>query len=313
MRFADPSRGRPFAKDPAVVWFNGRYWLYYSLCPYRDDRLPNGFSIGVAASENLQEWTRIGEILPTTAYERNGLAAPGAIVLEGRVHLFYQTYGNGPKDAICHAVSEDGLTFTRHPHNPIFHPTGDWNVGRAIDADCIVYDGYLYLFFATRDPAMKIQMLGVARAPLESGFGPETWEQLGEGPLLRPELPWEQECIEAPALCRHGDQFFLFYGGAYNNSPQQIGCAVSQDLVHWSRLSDRPFLPNGAPGSWNACESGHPFVFTDPNGATYLFYQGNNDMGQSWFISYRTIRWIDGAPALIPGERHTGPLSPLRH
>ncbi|MCX5759706.1 MAG: hypothetical protein NTU83_14620, partial [Candidatus Hydrogenedentes bacterium] len=56
-------------------------------------------------------------------------------------------------------------------------------------------------------------------------------------PILAPELPWERSCIEAPAICRHAGRLFMFYGGGYNNEPQQIGCAVSDDGVRWTRLS----------------------------------------------------------------------------
>ncbi|MBN1246523.1 MAG: glycoside hydrolase, partial [Anaerolineae bacterium] len=120
-----------------------------------------------------------------------------------------------------------------------------------------------------------------------------------DAPILRPELHWEQECIEAPALCKREDTFFLFYGGAYNNCPQQIGCATSTDGLIWQRLFHDPFLPAGEPGSWNACESGHPYVFEDDDGRTYLFYQGNNDLGQTWFISWREIVWSEGYPYLV--------------
>ena len=68
-------------------------------------------------------------------------------------------YGNGTDDAICHAWSNDGLHFERNPTNPIFHPTGDWNLGRAIDSDVIEHEGKLFLYCATRDPSGKIQML----------------------------------------------------------------------------------------------------------------------------------------------------------
>ena len=57
-------------------------------------------------------------------------AFTGWFVLRGRLHLFYQTYGNGRRDAICHAWSDDGLNFTRDLSNPVFRPTGDWNCGR---------------------------------------------------------------------------------------------------------------------------------------------------------------------------------------
>jgi sucrose-6-phosphate hydrolase SacC (GH32 family) len=299
MMFSDSSRkGQPFAKDPAVVRFAGSYWLYYSLPPFEDERADNGWAIGIARSDDLDTWRKVGELSPAAPYELKGFCAPGAIVLADKVHLFYQTYGNGPKDAICHAVSNDGLNFVRNPTNPIFAPTGTWTVGRAIDADVIIHEGRLLLYFATRDPAMRIQMLGVAAAPLDSGFGRDAWTQLCDAPILKPELPWEQECIEAPAVCKRDGVFFMFYGGAYNNKPQQIGCATSADGVHWRRLSEQPFLPNGEPGTWNASESGHPFVFVDEDGRTLLFFQGNNDMGHTWHLSCREILWQAGLPVL---------------
>lgn len=303
MYFGDTSRlGRPFAKDPSVVHFRGAYLLYYSLPPYdpvlRPAGGPEGFSIGIARSTDLVQWEPVGALLPEQECEGRGLCAPGAIVLDGRVHLFYQTYGNGPRDAICHAVSDDGLLFTRDATNPVFAPRGDWTCGRAIDADVIEHEGRLLLYCATRDPEMKVQMLVGAAAERGSSFGHGDWVQLGEGPALRPELAWEQDCIEAPALCRHGDTLLMFYGGAYNNAPQQIGCAASEDGVRWQRLSSDPFLPSGAPGSWNSSESGHPGVLSVGD-RTFLFYQGNNDGGNTWYLSWVEVSWHEGRPVLL--------------
>jgi len=297
MLYSDASRrNRPFAKDPAVVHFGGHYLLYYSMPPFGDGRSGDGWAIGIARSSDLESWEKVGEILPEQEPERNGLCAPGAIVLDGKVHLFYQTYGNGPKDAICHAISDDGIRFQRDPTNPIFAPTGAWNCGRAIDADVILHGDRLLLYWATRDPAFQVQMLGVSAASLTSDFGRDQWTQLCDGSILAPELPWERKCIEAPALCRHDGRLFMFYGGGYNNEPQQIGCAASEDGVRWTRLSDEPFLPNGAPGEWNASESGHPFAFTDSDEQTHLFFQGNNDMGKTWHLARKKITWEAGKP-----------------
>ena len=302
MHYADSSRGRPFAKDPAVVRCRNRYYLYYSLPPHQDTRGAGGWNIGVAVSTDLEHWEKVGEVLPEQPCEARGLCAPGAIVLGERVHLFYQTYGNGRHDAICHAVSGDGVSFARDCANPVFRPTGAWTCGRAIDADVIVHGHELLLYFATRDPAMKVQMLGVASAPLDSDFGPGAWTQRCTGPILRPELPWEQDCIEAPAVCRHGNRLFMFYAGAYNNAPQQIGLAGSADGLSWKRLSDQPLVPNGPPGSWNASESGHPFVFVDHDGRTHLFFQGNATGGQDWYLSRLGVRWKDGRPHCSVGH-----------
>ncbi len=298
MRFADTSRGRPFAKDPAVVRFGDGYFLYYSLPPFGDGRSGDGWAIGVAHSVDLDTWQRVGEIHPVQECERNGICAPGAWVHGGKIHLFYQTYGNGPKDAICHGWSSDGVHFERDESNPVFHPSGAWNCGRAIDADVIEDGDRLLLYYATRDPAFRIQMLGVAAAPLTSSFGRGDWVQIDDGPILAPELPWEQECIEAAAVCRRDGQLFMFYAGAYNNKPQQIGCAVSQDGVAWRRLSEEPFLSNGVAGTWNASESGHPYVFVDEDGSTHLFFQGNNDNGRTWSLSRVLIEWDGDRPRL---------------
>jgi len=299
MKWADSSRlGRPFSKDPSVIRFKGRYLLYYSLPPFPDSRPGNGWAMGVAASRNLVDWTKIGEILPQADYESKGLCAGNAIVLGGVVHLFYQTYGNRERDAICHAVSDDGLRFRRNPSNPIFRPTGAWTCGRAIDAEIVPFRGKLLLYAATRDPGYKIQMLTGAAADLASDFGRDSWRQLADAPLLKPELPWERNCIEAPAVLRRGDQLFMFYAGGYNNEPQQIGCAVSRDGILWKRISDEPFLPNGKPGAWNSSESGHPAIFEDADGKVYLFYQGNNDHGKTWFLSFVRLEWKAGLPIL---------------
>ncbi len=302
MHFADTSSGRPFSKDPAVVKFKDRYWLYFSLSPYKGKPTP-GWSIGIATSKNLVDWQKVGELKNTGNAERNGFCAPGAITLRGKVHLFYQTYGNGPKDTICHAWSEDGIHFTRNPTNPVFRPTGDWNCGRAIDADVVEHDGRLLLYWATRDPGFKIQMQGVAAAPLDSDFGRDKWTQLNlDAPILKPKLSWEGDCIEAAAMARHDGRLYMFYAGNYNNRPQQVGVAVSRDGVRFTRLADEPVVPNGPPGSWNSSESGHPFLFQDDDGRDYLFYQGNNDGGRTWYLSMVPIYWKDGRPVPAPGR-----------
>ncbi len=282
-----------FAKDPAVVSFQGRYLLYYSI-RYDDGR----FGIGIAESGDLEDWKLCGEIPLEEVYEAKGIAAPGAIVLDGKVHLFYQTYGNWEKDAICHAVSEDGIRFRKNPENPVFSPKGDWCCGRAIDADVCLFNGRLHLYFATRDHGMKIQKVGGAWAELDSGFGKDVWTMLAEQSLLTPELSWEGECIEAPATLVQDGKMYMFYGGSYNCTPQQIGCAVSEDGVFFRRLFEIPFLPCGTSGTWNSSESGHPYVFRDEDGRIYLFYQGSADGGETWYLSKTEIGFEAGIPVL---------------
>lgn len=298
MMFGDTSRtGVPFSKDPHVVNFDGRYLMYYSIPPQKGVE-DSGWNIGIAESSDLTSWEKVGEITPAPGadYEKKGLCAPGALVRDGKVHLFYQTYGNREDDAICHAVSSDGINFERNKTNPIFKPTGEWNCGRAIDAEVCEFNDQYFLYFATRDPSYKIQIMGVAVAPKETNFNREDWQQACDAPILAPELPWEGECVEAASVTIQDGKMFMFYAGAYNNWPQQVGVAVSEDGITWKKLSDEPFLANGEPGEWNESESGHPHIFTDLDGRTYLFFQGNNDKGKSWYISNKEVFWNNGTP-----------------
>lgn len=292
--------GVPYSKDPVVIKFGGRYLMYFSIRKLKGQEQPmDGWNIGIAESTDLTNWKKIGEIHPAADYETNGLCAPGALVKDGTVHLFYQTYGNGPKDAICHATSTDGIRFTRDASNPIFHPAGTWTNGRAIDAEVYYFKDQYFLYFATRDPAGKIQKQGVAIAPKNTDFRRSDWKQATDASILEPTLPWEGQCVEGASVIRRGNELYMFYAGSYNNKPQQIGVAKSQDGITWKRLSDQPFLPNGKPGEWNSSESGHPCIYEDTDGKTYLFFQGNNDNGKTWYLSNVGIGWTKNGPFIL--------------
>ncbi len=285
MLYRDISRkGRPYSKDPTVVHFKGKYYMYYSIPPGQKEH-QNGWHIGIASSPDLDHWKKLGEILPEGSYEEKGLCAPEAQVIGDELHLFYQTYGNREKDAICHAVSSDGLNFSRNETNPIFSPSGDWNAGRAIDAEVFVKGDSIFLYWATRGPDFKQQFLGVSVAPLSGQFKRKSWKQLSTEPLLKPELPWEMNCIEAATVFEDNGKYYMFYAGAYNHEGQQIGLAVSEDAVNWERTSDEPVLTKGKENEWNSTESGHPGVLVEPNGTKWLFYQGNPDKGYTYYLS----------------------------
>ena len=310
--YGDDSRtGTLFAKDPIVVFHQGRYLMYYSIPPHKSSDW-EGWNIGIAESDDLKGWRRIGEITPGADYEAKGLCAPGALVRNDTIHLFYQTYGGGRTDAICHAWSTDGLTFERDPSNPIFRPTGAWNCGRAIDAEVVAFRGKYFLYFATRDPQFERQLLGVATAPLGTDFRRSDWTLALDAPILEPQLPWEGKCCEGATVIEYKKKLYMFYAANYNNCPQQIGLAVSNDGIHWQRCSDQPFLRNGLPGDWNESESGHPCVFRDRQGQTHLFYQGNNTHGKHWLLTSVPLKWT-ASPSPSKGGVNKGSVKGLKY
>lgn len=309
--YGDTTRtGTPFAKDPIIVFHGGRYLMYYSIPPHNSADW-EGWNIGIAESGDLRNWQRIGEITPQADYEAKGLCAPGAIVRGDTIHLFYQTYGGMCNDAICHAWSTDGISFERDATNPIFRPTGNWNCGRAIDAEVIAFRNKYFLYFATRDPQFERQLLGVATAPLSTDFRRSDWTLASDAPILQPELSWEGKCTEGASIIEHKGKLYMFYAAAFNNAPQQIGLAVSNDGIHWQRCSDKPFLTNGLPGEWNESESGHPCVYRDKQGQTHLFYQGNNTKGKNWMLTSVPLKWTKQGPPVVYPKMKTNIKNPV--
>lgn len=299
MMFGDTTRlGIPYAKDPHVIKFKGRYLMYYSIPGKKTSNSWIGWGIGVAESSNLFDWKKIGEITPLdNPLEQKGICAPCALVIKGKVHLFYQTYGNGANDAICHASSSDGLSFTRNPTNPIFKATGDWNCGRAIDVEITKFKGKYFLYFATRDPKYQQQIMGVAVAPGNGNFNRDSWTQISKERILKLEYPWEGNCTEGASIIHRNGKLYMFYAANYNNAPQQIGVAESNDGIIWKKCFDKPFLANGKKGEWNSSESGHPHIF-DNGKTSYLFYQGNKDGGRTWLLSNVEVIWSKHGPSL---------------
>ena len=287
---------RPFSKDPYAIFFQKKYWMYYTV----PDENKKVLHIGIATSSDLTHWEKVGDIMGQKGtVEENGICAPSALIKDGVLHIFYQSYGNAKLDAICHATSKNGLDFERDATNPIFRPkAGDWSCGRAIDAEVIAYKNQYFLYYATRDTSYKIQQQGVAVAPLSTNFNKNDWTEVPNMPMLKPELDWEKKCIEAATCIKKGKYLYMFYAGAYNNEPQQIGIARSKDGIHWTRLSKEPFLKNGEKGSWNESESGHPHILKAQDGRYYLFFQGNNDKGKTWYFSKVEIGWNRKGPFL---------------
>lgn len=295
MLFTSERSGKKFAKDPSVVKLGKRYFMYYSDLPNEKEKAEgSSLEIGIASSYDMEKWEVHGVLPKTQECEKNGIGAPGAIVIENKVHMFYQTYGNAENDAICHAVSEDGINFIKDETNPVFKPTKDWCCGRAIDADVCVFGGKLMLYAATRDHKMKIQKIAAATADLNSIFSRQDFVQLCKTSILSPELKWEEDCIEAPATVVHDGKIYMFYGGAYNCSPQQIGCAVSSDGRIFDKIFiEKPFIECGEKGTWNESESGHPYAFQDDDGRYWLFYQGINNSENVWRITKTEIAFDD--------------------
>ena len=59
---------------------------------------------------------------------------------------------------------------------------------------------------------------------------------------------WENRVLYSPCIVEHGQRFFNFYNAKGDADREQIGLALSTDLVHWQRYAGNPVIRNGTTG-----------------------------------------------------------------
>ena len=152
----------------------------------------------------------------------------GYILKEGEEwHLWYTGYpdGKNPAMSLGYANSKDGLTWTRHPSNPIFDQS--WT-----EDMMVVKEGGTYYMFAegyqdiahllTSSDRINWQDHGSLKIQKKNG-------EILEGPYGTP-TAWKED----------GSWYLL-----YERNDQGIWLATSSDLQSWTNLQDEPVIKMG--------------------------------------------------------------------
>jgi hypothetical protein len=151
--------------DPHVIEVGGEYWMYASATnnfqfPVRLYRLtsPDG------VTWSLPSPTPILDIGAAGAFDAGGVETPAVVHFQGKYHLFYTAYpylvGDPLHSAldyrIGHAISDDGIAFTRVGTQPIAQPSGtdgdptnDWDQYIIAEPAPVVRGNRLYVYFTT--------------------------------------------------------------------------------------------------------------------------------------------------------------------
>ena len=142
---------------------------------------------------------------------------------------------------------------------------------RSKDFTVIKHDGLYHIFYISNDPRLPVSIR-------ETEFGHSTspdlfiWTTRPPVVGIRPG-EWDRSHVWAPSIVERDGLFYLFYTGVADDGGastyQQMGLAISTDLMTWNRVDD-PVLSCGQV-PWAACDSTNgsvafrdPFVMADP-------------------------------------------------
>ena len=146
----------------------------------------------------------------------------------------------------------------------------------------------------------------------EDGF---TWRRAKEEPILsiyqEDCAEWEKDCIYQPWLIEHKDMYYNFYNAA-DGQIEQVGVAISSDLLNWKRHKHNPVIPIGPKGSYNEKFSSDSKIFWDKdhwvsfffgvgNGGAHVMVAFSRDL-YSWTVDPGPIYKAGGNPSGLDGK-----------
>ena len=102
-----------------------------------------------------------------------------------------------------------------------------------------------------------------------------TWRRAKDKPVLSVHQPdcgvWEKDCIYQPWLLECKGKYYNYYNAA-RGGVEQMGLALSDDILEWKRYKHNPVIPNGPRGSYNQKFSSDGKVFRDRNHWVMFFF-----------------------------------------
>lgn len=269
--------------DCPFVFRNGNLW-YMTFVAF--DGI--GYQTGLASSEDLLRWKKVGCILrrdasnPVLKYNvamnwilrENDLASQGRIQrvqgsYVGAYHAYpSQGYESGAA-VIGLAHSKDGLVWT--PGEIILRPEDGaaWERG-GLYKPCLLRDGDMfYLFYNAKDHTTGPwhEQTGVAMSR-----DLKTWVRYDGNPILRngPAGSYDAHFASDPCVLKNGREWAFFYFGLDDKGVARDLVASGPDLFHATK-QEAPVVDVGAPESVDGIYAHKPSVVMH-NGDLYHFY-----------------------------------------
>lgn len=261
---------------PKVFRFRDRWYMTYTGITKRDDHVVT--SIGLATSDDLLHWTRLGQILAPTGedtFDARSVSAPFPYVDGDTVQLYFAGFpGQGYEagaSCIGRATSSDLKTWHRDPANPILRPdpTGGWNDVKLYQSFLLRHDGIYYLFYNAYGSANACEQIGLA-----TSSDLRIWHPHPASPVLRQGdavVSRDNRIIADPWIVRMDNEWWMHYFG-FDGIHARDYVATSDDLIHWTkRIEWGPTLDVGPEGSYDCIHAHKPCVLLH-QGVWYHFY-----------------------------------------
>ena len=200
--------------DSIPFYHNGVYHLFFLSVPENTVRYPERVrnTWQHVVTRNLVDWEELPPVLlpgDGTELDKDGCWTGSVIYADGKYHIFYTGYHIDSQfpQTICHAVSDDCITFTKDVKSPVIVP--DTRYYENIDwRDPYIFyneeEGCYWMLIAARKNEGPSNRRGVV--VLYTSKDLQNFEH--QGVLYE---PWHTNCPECPEMYKMGDYWYLAY------------------------------------------------------------------------------------------------------
>lgn len=292
--------------DPTIVPFNGKYYAYATNSTVRG-KLAH---IQVAVSENLQDWTVLGDALPMKPmWADRDFWAPH-VLYDSALNKYVLFYSGESGKGKCL-----GVAYANKPEGPFI------DMGKPL----LCGEGFVNIDpMAFIDPKSKKKLLywGSDHQAIKVQEMKDDWSAFKEGSLPQDIVYPRQEkkydnLIEGAWVDFHKGYYYLYYSGD-NCCGVDASYAV---LVARSKHPTGPFERLGASRSSNSSvilekdsawlAPGHNSIFRDTKGQTYIAYHAipiNPNTGKpdayGRVALIKPIVYQEGWPTIVENVKH---------
>ena len=261
--------------NPVVLYDDGIYKMWYNGSG--GDPCPS-YRVGYATSPDGINWEKHGVVLDVgSGWERCAVMHP-VVLRDGDTYKMWYTghSGTGGQMDIGYATSPDGINWTKYDWNPVFKgadvPGVDELYLGSVIFDDAIYKMWYHTVSASGGDIEFPYIFDIRYATSTDGIN---WADQGQ--VLTPGAPdaWDNSTVSNPSVLFNNGKYEMWYSGANTSMKPEVGYAISEDGVAWTKSSYNPVLSKGSVGEWDAQSVWSPRVILE--GTIYkMWYPGRD-------------------------------------